>query len=119
MFLSTGSRSCPARDFLGDIRDHADLIQALGMTGSLDKGYRKISTGQTRKLMLLAQITRGVSFLVIQAPFDGLDPDSCRELDNGLFPRQAMPCVMSPKKQHLSGLPGAGPDTAAAWCSGT
>lgn len=29
------------------------------MTDSLDKGYRQLSTGQTRKLLLLAPITKG------------------------------------------------------------
>ncbi len=51
------------------------------MTDSLDKGYRQLSTGQTRKLLLLAPITKGTTCLMIQAPFDGLDPDSCKELD--------------------------------------
>jgi molybdate transport system ATP-binding protein len=73
-----------ARDFLEDIEHHAELIQALGMTDSLDKGYRQLSTGQTRKLLLLAPITRGTTCLVIQAPFDGLDPDSCKELDRAM-----------------------------------
>lgn len=84
-FLDRLDPGTMARDFLKDIRHHTDLIQALGMTDSLDKGFRQLSTGQTRKLMLLAQMTRGVSCLVIQAPFDGLDQDSCRELDNALF----------------------------------
>lgn len=53
----------------------------MGMTDSLDKGYRQLSTGQTRKLLLLAPITKGTTCLMIQAPFDGLDPDSCKELD--------------------------------------
>ncbi|HSL62943.1 MAG TPA: ATP-binding cassette domain-containing protein [Desulfotignum sp.] len=84
-FLDRLDPGTPAGDFLKNIGHHAGLIQALGMTDSLDKGYRQLSTGQTRKLMLLAQITRGVSYLVIQAPFDDLDSDSCRELDHALF----------------------------------
>ncbi len=80
-FLDRLDPGTPAREFLENIEEHAALIHALGMTESLDKGYRQLSTGQTRKLLLLAPITRGVSCLVIQAPFDGLDPESCKELD--------------------------------------
>ena len=75
----------PARDFLKNIDAHAGLIQALGMTDSLDKGYRQLSTGQSRKLLLLAAITKAATCLVIQSPFDGLDPESCKELDNAMF----------------------------------
>ncbi len=74
----------PARDFLKHIERHTDLIEALDMTDSLDKGYRQLSTGQTRKLLLLAPITKGTTCLVIQAPFDGLDPGSCKELDRAM-----------------------------------
>lgn len=84
-FLDRLDPGTPAREFLENIEDHAGLIRALGMTESLDKGYRQLSTGQTRKLLLLAPITRGCSSLVIQAPFDGLDPDSCQELDRAMF----------------------------------
>ncbi len=84
-FLDRLDPGTPARKFLENIQDHAGLIQALGMTESLDKGYRQLSTGQTRKLLLLAPITKGTDCLVIQAPFDGLDPDSCKELDKAMF----------------------------------
>jgi molybdate transport system ATP-binding protein len=84
-FMDRLDPGTPARDFLKQIERHTDLIQALGMTESLDKGYRQLSTGQTRKLLLLAPITKGTTFLVIQSPFDGLDPDSCKELDRAMF----------------------------------
>ncbi|MCA1794474.1 MAG: ATP-binding cassette domain-containing protein [Desulfotignum sp.] len=84
-FLDRLDPGTPARVFLKKITSHADLILAFGMTDCLDKGFRQLSTGQARKLMILAQITRGVSCLVIQAPFDGLDTASCTELDQALF----------------------------------
>jgi len=84
-FLDRLDPGTPAREFLEKIQEHAGLIEALGMTKSLDKGYRQLSTGQTRKLLLLAPITKGFSCLVIQAPFDGLDPDSCQELDRAMY----------------------------------
>jgi len=84
-FLDRLDPGTPARDFLKDTHRYTRLIRSLGMTACLDQGYRQLSSGQARKLMILSQITRGVSCLVIQAPFEGLDPDSCRELDKALF----------------------------------
>jgi molybdate transport system ATP-binding protein len=83
-FLDRVDPGTLAAEFLKKPDTHAGLIKALGMTDSMDKGYRQLSTGQARKLMLLAQITRGVSCLVIQTPYDGLDPQSCAELDKAL-----------------------------------
>ena len=71
--------------FLENIEKYENLIEAFGMTGSLDKGYRQLSTGQSRKLMILSQISKGVSCLVIQSPYDGLDPKTCREMNKALF----------------------------------
>ena len=72
----------PAADFLSDIEQHQDLIEACSMTDSLQKGYRQLSSGQSRKLCLLREITRGVSCLVVQNPYEGVDPQSCRDLNN-------------------------------------
>jgi molybdate transport system ATP-binding protein len=83
-FLDKMDPGTLAGSFLGNVEDHADLIRAFGMTASMDKGYRQLSTGQSRKLMLLAQITKGISFLAVQAPYEGLDPSSCAELDKAL-----------------------------------
>ncbi len=73
-----------AAAFLNNPEDHGDLIRAFAMADSMDKGYRQLSTGQSRKLMLLAQITRGIESLVVQAPYEGLDRASCNELDKAL-----------------------------------
>lgn len=73
-----------AKDFLQDIENYTDLIDALNMAPCLDKGYRQLSTGQSRKLMLLSQITKGKSCLIIQSPYEGLDAGSRKELDKAL-----------------------------------
>ncbi len=72
------------RDFLVHVDDHLDLVEKFGMTACLDKGYRQLSTGQTRKLMLLSQIIAGRSVLAIQAPFEGLDEKSQKEVSHAL-----------------------------------
>jgi molybdate transport system ATP-binding protein len=83
-FMDKIDPGTPACSFLKNPEEHADLIHAFGMTASLDKGYRQLSTGQARKLMILAQITKGVCFLAVQTPYEGLDPDSCQEVDKAL-----------------------------------
>lgn len=80
--LDPGTR---ARSFIENPEKHESLIKAFGLTASLDKGYRQLSTGQARKLMILSQISKGVSCLVIQSPYDGLDPKSCQEMNKALF----------------------------------
>lgn len=74
-----------AGTFLTNPEHHDELIDAFGMKTSMNKGYRQLSTGQSRKLMLLSQITKGLSSLVIQSPYDGLDLTSRQELDRVLF----------------------------------
>ena len=83
-FLDRLDPGTPARDFLPDTDDYTDLIQALGMAPHLDTGYRGLSTGQSRKLILLRALMSGARGLLLLDPFDGLDPASCRELDQAL-----------------------------------
>lgn len=83
-FLDRVDPGTPAKAFLKNIEDHSELIRAFKMDAHLEKGYRQLSTGQSRKLLILSQITRGVDSLVLLAPFDGLDSKSCLELDLAL-----------------------------------
>ena len=83
-FLDRIDPGTPARAFLSDIERHRHLIELFALTGLLDRGYRQLSSGQARKLCLLQQITRGVGFLVLENPYEGLDQASCRELDRVL-----------------------------------
>lgn len=71
-----------ARSFIHDPEGHMDLITAFDLHNCLDQGYRQLSTGQSRKLIMLSHFTRGTSFFIVQSPFDGLDPESCREVEN-------------------------------------
>lgn len=73
------------RQFIKNIDKYLELIEKLDMTECLEKGYRQMSTGQTRKLMFLSQISQGLSALAIQAPFEGLDSQSRRDINSALF----------------------------------
>ena len=70
-----------ARDFIHDPDQHTDMIRAFGLDHVLDQGYRQLSTGQTRKLLLLSRICSGSQWLLIQSPYDGLDKAGCQQLD--------------------------------------
>ena len=83
-FLDKIDPGTPARNFLTDAEKHRELITLFAMDKALDRGYRQLSSGQSRKLCLLQQITRGVSSLLIENPYEGLDQASCLELDRVL-----------------------------------
>lgn len=80
-FLDKIDPGTPAKEFLADWQNHAELIRAFGMEHVLNTGYRQLSSGQCKKLILLQQITRGKNEIIIQNPYDGLDRRSCQELD--------------------------------------
>ena len=73
-----------ARAFIHDPDQYSDMIRAFDMDQVLDQGYRQLSTGQTRKLLLLSRISSGSQWLLIQSPFDGLDKAGCGQLDVAL-----------------------------------
>ncbi len=71
-------------EFLPDYRKNLPLLKAFGIEHCLQLGYRQLSSGQSRKLLLLQKLTSGATTLVIQNPYDGLDEQSCHELDLAL-----------------------------------
>ncbi len=72
------------REFIPDHAAHLSLLKAFGMHTCLDVGFRQLSSGQCRKLILLQALTSGAAGLMIQNPYDGLDERSCLELDQAL-----------------------------------
>ncbi len=83
-FMDRIDPGTPAKDFLPDYKNHLPLIHALGMGNNLEQGYRQLSSGQCRKLLLLKELLGGATHLIIQNPYDGLDENSCRELNHAL-----------------------------------
>lgn len=83
-FMDRLDPGTPARAFIHDPDQYTDMICAFGMDHVLEQGYRQLSTGQTRKLLLLSRISSGSQWLLIQSPFDGLDKAGCRQLDMAL-----------------------------------
>ncbi len=52
------------------------LIEQFGLSALLDRAFRKLSTGETRKVMLVRALTSNPDLLVLDEPFDGLDADT-------------------------------------------
>lgn len=85
-FLDRMDPGTLVREFLPNHQAHATLLETFGMAHCLDLGYRQLSSGQARKLLLLRELTRGTSALVLQNPYDGLDEQSCLEMNQALAP---------------------------------
>jgi molybdate transport system ATP-binding protein len=74
----------PAHAFVNDWDKHIDLIQAFHLRHCKDKGYRQLSSGESRKLILLGALSKNPSFLLLENPYDGIDKAGCEELDHAL-----------------------------------
>jgi molybdate transport system ATP-binding protein len=96
-FLNSTDPGTLVREFLPHYKNHLDLLQGFAMAHCLDLGYRQLSSGQARKLLLLAHLTTGTATLILQNPYDGLDEQSCRELNQALMhlPRQGIEILIS------------------------
>ena len=57
-----------------------ELIDLLGLHPLLGRGFRKLSTGETRKVLLVRSLICQPDFIVLDEPFEGLDARSVREV---------------------------------------
>ena len=64
-----------------------ELVGKFGLKDLLDRSFRKLSTGESRKVMLIRALASKPQLLVLDEPFDGLDVDTLALL-----------------QQHLAGL---------------
>lgn len=71
-------------EFLPNYHNHLALLKTFKMDHCLQLGYRQLSSGQSRKLLFLQKITNGTTTLILQNPYDGLDEQSCHELNQAL-----------------------------------
>jgi molybdate transport system ATP-binding protein len=70
ILLQSGADESQARDFASKLR--VDYI--------LDRGYKLLSSGEARKLLLLKEILSNPDLLILDEPFEGLDTVSREEL---------------------------------------
>lgn len=52
------------------------LVEKFGLTRLLERAFRKLSTGETRKVMLIRALANKPDLLILDEPFDGLDVDT-------------------------------------------
>jgi len=80
-FLDRPDPGTPANAFIKNLDENRSLIEQLRLTHVLDSGYRQLSSGESRKLLILKAISGGAAQLLVENPYDGLDIDSCAEFD--------------------------------------
>jgi molybdate transport system ATP-binding protein len=60
------------------------LVEKFGLSKLLDRAFRKLSTGETRKVMLIRALSSKPDLLILDEPFDGLDVDTLAMLQEHL-----------------------------------
>ncbi|SHG65941.1 molybdate transport system ATP-binding protein [Marisediminitalea aggregata] len=81
-----------------------ELAELLCITALLDRAFLSLSTGETRKVLLLQQLLDAPDWLILDEPYDGLDVESVDRLAeylDGLAKRCTMILVIN----RLSELP--------------
>ena len=61
------------------------LCRQFGLDSLLDRAFRKLSTGETRKVMLIRALTCDPELLILDEPFEGLDVASLAALQQHLL----------------------------------
>ncbi len=72
------------RVLVGEAGTSHPLSHAFRLDALLDRGYRQLSTGESRKVLLLRALLAEPSVLVLDEPFEGLDVAACAELRDAL-----------------------------------
>jgi len=76
--------STPVRELLGLDGLRHPLFAAFRLQSLWERGYRLLSTGEARKVLLLAAVLSAPSLLILDEPFDGLDRAACAELTQAI-----------------------------------
>lgn len=79
-FLDYPDPGTLVREFFDDIDGAGELLDLFGLMPLLDQGYRQLSTGQGRKLLLAKALMAEDKALFIERPYEGLDVKSCELL---------------------------------------
>jgi molybdate transport system ATP-binding protein len=69
---------------LGDQGRSHPLFAAFRLEPLWQRGYRLLSTGEARKVLLLLAVLRAPSLLILDEPFDGLDRAACADLAHAI-----------------------------------
>lgn len=85
-----------------------DLVIELGMSEYLHRGFRLLSTGERRRLMLARALVQSPDLLVLDEPFDGLDQGFRAHLAKMLqeLSRRVTLVIVANRLSDLDGLAG-------------
>ncbi len=72
--------STPVRELLGEAGRRHPLFAAFRLEPLWARGYRLLSTGEARKVLLLQAVLAAPSLLILDDPFEGLDRAAVAEL---------------------------------------
>jgi molybdate transport system ATP-binding protein len=83
-YIDANDVGTKAKDFLPKDKLTDPLVGEFGLSHRLESGYRQLSTGEGRKLLILQSIFNGAELLICDNPFDSLDDVSCIALSKAL-----------------------------------
>ncbi|WP_019026044.1 ATP-binding cassette domain-containing protein [Colwellia piezophila] len=88
-FIDKNDVGTKVKDFLPVDKLSDPLIALFGLANDMEKGYRQLSTGEGRKVLLLQAVLslvdqEGNKLIVCDNPFDSLDKASCIALSTAL-----------------------------------
>lgn len=86
--LDVISEGTPVREMIFDYCEDqvlaSELVEKFGLVPLLDRAFRKLSTGESRKMMLVRALANNPELLILDEPFDGLDSDTLAMLQQHL-----------------------------------
>ena len=94
-FKQGADTSSTVGELLGEAGRQHPLFAAFRLEPLWARGYRRLSTGEARKVLLLQVVLRAPSLLVLDDPFDGLDREARPELARAIVATaQRLPVVV-------------------------
>ena len=69
---------------LADAGRQHPLFAAFRLEALWGRGYRLLSTGEARKVLLLSALLKAPTLVILDEPFDGLDAQACVELTRAI-----------------------------------
>lgn len=79
-FMDRLDNGSTVRELLGISAKIPEELSFLGLDRIMDRGYRLLSSGESRKALLAQAILRNPDFLILDEPYDSLDIQSREEL---------------------------------------
>jgi molybdate transport system ATP-binding protein len=76
--------SSKVRELVGERGRSHPLLHAFRLDALWERGYRLLSSGEARKVLLLQSVLREPPLLILDEPFDGLDVAACGELAHAI-----------------------------------